>query len=430
MIDLQLLRLMRVKSDFNKAIGAVKLTQYDARTRKIIKAIDKYYKTYPSHGQIEFESFIPLFDRLYSDMDKEDKESYKNVIKSMARGYPSAEDRAGLLTSIAEHDVAHTTFNIISKYNDGDDVDVAQEIGHVLDRYKLVMGTTTFPEVSDNIDDLLDGEEDNNGIRFRMDCLNNALRNLRGGDFIILGARPDQGKTSLTASEITYMAPQTEENRPIIWFNNEGNGTGIQLRVKQAALGATVEDLIAMKEAGTLEEEYAKAVGGKRKIIVMNIHGYNTGQVEAIIEQFNPSIVVYDMIDNIKGFGDAARTDLRLESLYQWAREVGVKYDVISIATSQVSGEGADMQYPPMTALKDSKTGKQGACDAIIILGSLESKPVEYGSTRWISAPKNKLRRFGGKPVNHRVTFNRDKSLFSDIGEEKTFEKKEDDLDE
>lgn len=430
MIDLQLLRLMRVRSDFNKARGAIKLSQYDSRTRKIIKALDKYYKTYPSHGQIEFESFIPLFDRLYSEMDKDDKAAYKTIFKNIAKGYPSAEDRAGILSSIAEHDVAHTAFDIVSSYNDGDDVDVAQELGQLLDRYKLVVGTEKMPEVGENIDSILDDLEDDEGVHWRLQCINDAMRPLKGGDFGIIAARPDQGKTSFLASELSYMASQLPEGRPILWLNNEGNGSGIQLRVKQAALGATVDELVQMKDDGTLYDKYYEAVGGENRVRVMNIHGYNTGQVEALVESISPGIIVFDMLDNVRGFGDAARNDLKLELMYQWGRELGVKYDAIGLATSQISADGANLQYPGMSLLKDSKTGKQGACDFQIMIGSLESKPEEYGSVRWVSAPKNKLRRLKGKHLNHRVSFNRDKALFKDGGVDTGIIKKEEELDE
>jgi replicative DNA helicase len=61
------------------------------------------------------------------------------------------------------------------------------------------------------------------------------------------------------------------------------------------------------------------------------------------------------MLDNVGGFGAAERTDLRLERLYQWARECAVKYDFLSIPTSQVSVEGEGLAWCDMSMLKDSK---------------------------------------------------------------------------
>ena len=111
------------------------------------------------------------------------------------------------------------------------------------------------------------------------------------------------------------------------------------------------------------------------------------------LEQHEPALVVFDMIDNIRGFGDSARTDQRLESMYQWAREAAVKHEFAGIATSQISVDGAGMQFPLDHMLKDSKTGKQGACDFIIMGGASDDEG--YKNVRFIGVPKNKLRREG-----------------------------------
>jgi replicative DNA helicase len=117
--------------------------------------------------------------------------------------------------------------------------------------------------------------------------------------------------------------------------------------------------------------------------------------VEDAIEQLKPGLVIFDMIDNISFVGSKkdARTDQVLESMYQWARTLGVKYDFPVIACSQVSAE-AELQsetqcYPAQHMLKDSKTGKQGAADLMIMIG--KSADPACANKRYISTPKNKL---------------------------------------
>ena len=58
MIDIQLLRMMRTKTDFNKIVGAVDMSALETRTRKVIAAIKKYYVTYPKHGKIDFTTVL------------------------------------------------------------------------------------------------------------------------------------------------------------------------------------------------------------------------------------------------------------------------------------------------------------------------------------------------------------------------------------
>jgi len=161
----------------------------------------------------------------------------------------------------------------------------------------------------------------------------------------------------------------------------------------QAALGVKRSQLVEYKRDGTLLDRYIAVVGDKHKIRVKDIHSLHVGQVESIIEQNDADIVIFDMIDSIHGFGNEARTDLALEKMYQWARETGVHHGHAGIATSQISNDGDGEIFPTLGMLKDSKTGKQGACDWQLMIGSSNSP--ELTNSRWMGLPKNKLRREG-----------------------------------
>ncbi len=416
MLDIQLLRTCRTRTDYNRIEGAVNVDTLDKKTKVLFKGVGRYYDKHPNHGQIDFNLFIPFFLRnVVPDMDKEEQKTYKNVIKTMGKNYPNQEDRAAILESVLENNLMHETRMITERYADGEETDLIGKLSTVLDSYKTDVGISALPEVSENIDELIDDMGNDSGVQWRLDSLSSAMRGLRGGDFGIIAARPDQGKTSFLCSELTYMAKQLPEGRPILWLNNEGPGYAIRPRLMQAALNITMTELIAMKEEGTLYDAYFEAVGGEGRIRVMDIHGANIGQVEGIIQHTTPGLIVYDMIDNISGFGDAQRMDLRLERLYQWAREKAVKYDAIALATSQISEEGSNMQFPGLSNLKDSKTGKQGACEFQLMIGSMEREPL-LASKRWLSLPKNKLRRVKSQRLQEEVTFDRDRARYIDMG--------------
>jgi replicative DNA helicase len=147
----------------------------------------------------------------------------------------------------------------------------------------------------------------------------------------------------------------------------------------------------------------------------MDIHDFWNYEVEEVIKKYNPALIVYDMIDNIKFAGQnaGARTDQVLESMYGWARKACVKYDAIGICTSQISNEGDGLLFPTMGMLKDSKTGKQGACDFQIMIGRSNDFNSEH--TRGIGIVKNKLR-VDGKPGDPRaeVIFDGNRSRYRD----------------
>ena len=67
-----------------------------------------------------------------------------------------------------------------------------------------------------------------------------------------------------------------------------------------------------------------------------------------------------------------------------------MKHGVIGLATSQISNEGDGLQFPSLGMLKDSKTGKQGACDFMLMIGA--SNDPNLLGVRYLGMPKNKLR--------------------------------------
>lgn len=149
-----------------------------------------------------------------------------------------------------------------------------------------------------------------------------------------------------------------------------------------------------------VREEYAAALGGRPGALrVFDVHDMSSHEVEDIMKQYRPGVVLFDMVDNIKFGGDTnnngQRTDQILEAMYQWARLMGVKYDCAVLATSQLSADADGVSYPTLPQLKDSKTGKQGAADVIITIGALNDPVLE--SSRYIGCTKNKKVRTGKK---------------------------------
>ena len=74
--------------------------------------------------------------------------------------------------------------------------------------------------VTDDLQQIADKTVNAPGLRWRLDAMNIMLGSLRKGNFGFVFARPETGKTTFLASEITYMAQQLPEDAgPILWFN-------------------------------------------------------------------------------------------------------------------------------------------------------------------------------------------------------------------
>ena len=109
--------------------------------------------------------------------------------------------------------------------------------------------------------------------------------------------------------------------------------------------------------------------------------------IERACELLSPSLVVIDQIDKIHGF-DADREDLRLGSIYQWARELAKKYCPV-IAVCQADGTAEGKKWLTMDNVVSAKTSKQAEADWILGIGKVHDESFE--NVRHFHVSKNKL---------------------------------------
>lgn len=398
-LDISVLRVLKYRDRWERIAASVPARAVDTKTVIVMKDFGKFFKEFPDMQQVDFDKFKVMF-RLWHPQLKEDVLTiYDEWFRRISEDEPESEER-GLMKRLMEAATAFDMANMIAKYNDGDEVDLRGSLMAFLDSYDTLVGRATkSPQVLDPIEELLKEEENHFGLSFRWPCLQRSMKPLREGDFVILAGRPDKGKTTALTDNLTHMAAQIDnlwpgEKRSILWFNNEGPGKRIVTRAFQSALNATTEDLVKYNQEGTIRKRYIEALGGRGGALrIFDVHDMWNHEIEDIIRQHNPAMLVFDMLDNVRFGGDIGnggqRTDQILEAMYQWGRVRGVKYGCPVIATSQISADGDGLQYPTLSMLKDSKTGKQGACDAIITIGAVNDQALER--SRYIGCTKNKL---------------------------------------
>ena len=154
-------------------------------------------------------------------------------------------------------------------------------------------------------------------------------------------------------------------------------------RCYQAALGIDLDEMMGDRKSA--KERYFKATKGN--IRIFDDAAIYRRQIEDLCNRYKPGLVVIDQLDKIKGF-DGDREDLKLGSIYQWARELAKQHCPV-IAVSRANGTGEGVKWLTMSHVSGATTSKQAEADFIIGIGKTADTGMEF--IRHINISKNKL---------------------------------------
>lgn len=388
MADVVLLAIMTDKNNLGKYRTYIKDHTLAKETKQLLKDFDKFIEEY-STPNVNLQDFLTWFITIrHPSMKEVDVQLYKKLLENIQKELDSP---SVITESVIEHfielDYACRIAHEAQQVQLGKEPDMVKVMDLMKEYHdhKITIEPDENPFATTDLATLVANTISGGGLNWRLPDMNEILGPLRKGDFIIVGARPETGKTTFIASEVTYMATQLEKDQTVLWVCNEEGGDKVQFRVFQAALGETRANI--MSDIPLAQKKIEDELGSADKIQVYHRPYINYRDVDVLCEKYNPGIIIFDQLDKIQGF-TADRDDLKLQKLYQWAREKANEYGPV-ICVSQCDGTADGIRYPMMGQLAGSKTAKQGEADAIIMIGVDLDPTMEY--VRFINVPKNKL---------------------------------------
>lgn len=378
-----ILKMILNKDIYNKYISYINLnyvreTYPDIYT--VFEVLRSFRERYPDSSSTE--DFHAHYLVVKNPNEKE-RTSFEDIFRCIVESTISESSVENLLGSMARkatlHQMAVASFEAITDETRYQDV---VRLGQLLtEGATSSISASEWEPVTDDLEQLYNEAVKTKGLRWPLASLNRSLGSLRRGDFGFVFARPETGKTTFLCHTVTHMAGQTES--PIAWFNNEEQGSKVQLRNYQAVLALPLEKLLASTKKH--KAEYLKLTRGNIKLYDNAI--ISRSDVERICKEISPALIVFDQIDKIGGF-QADREDLKLGSIYQWARELAKTYaPVIGICQSDGTGEG--QKWLTMANVANAKTSKQAEADWILGIGRQNDTGFEF--VRHFHVSKNKL---------------------------------------
>ena len=260
--------------------------------------------------------------------------------------------------------------------------------------------TPSFEELKFDLKALLSETSNAGMFPFRLSHFRDRVYGAGRGNFIILFARPEAGKTSYAAYET---AGYLREGLKVAYFGNEEPINRIYLRTVCSMLEKSTDDIRGNPDQCSADfEQY------KDNLHMFDCVGMDIADVDAWAAKHKPDIIFLDQLDKFYIKGQFSRGDERLGELYNYGREIAKRNKCLVWAISQCSADGEGLNSIDYSMLAGSKTAKAGEADLIIGIGK-NTQLTDNDEVRQFNISKNKINGWHG---HFAVMLDRYKALY------------------
>jgi len=239
-----------------------------------------------------------------------------------------------------------------------------------------------------SIDNLLQANDIQSKWRFNIPSLTSRIEGISGGHLVIVGARPNTGKTSFHASLLGGPKGFASQGAKCIVLCNEEAYERVGARYLSAATTMSMEEV-----KGNYALAAARYKPVTENIFVKDSTGKDMAWVEAIVKAYSPDVVVLDMGDKFASKG-GSDSHVYLKDAAIHARNIAKQHNCAIIWMSQLSADAEGKVYVDQSMMEGSKTGKASEADLMILISrnKLVEGADEQDEQRHLNIAKNKLK--------------------------------------
>ena len=223
--------------------------------------------------------------------------------------------------------------------------------------------------------------------KFNIPSLRRRVEGLSGGHFVIVGARPNTGKTSFHASLLASEGGFIDQGAKCVVLCNEEAYKRVGLRYLYCKSKMSSEEVLENRDLAI--KRYAPV---KELLSIKDATDKRMDYVEQLAKSVKPDIIVLDMGDKFAVSG-SDRSDIYLKEAAIHARNIAKKYNCAIIWMSQLSAEAEGKINVNQSMLEGSKTGKAAEADLMLLIS--KNPEIEGQDSndpqRHIRLAKNKL---------------------------------------
>ena len=359
--------------------------------RKIKQALDGAMEAYD--GDLTVADLEAVFNRMNASMTTATRGAYEDLFKRISITEPIKEEIAqDTLSQLFQQHVGERVANLGFDFVNGTE-DSLEPLRLLLEEYKNDFTPNLRVDWDDNsLDTILDATLLESRWGFNISSLARRVEGVSGGHLVLVGARPNTGKTSFHASLIAASEGFAHQGAKCIVLCNEEAYTRVAARYISASANMTMKEV---RENKALAHKRYEPI--RKNVLFKDSTGKGMAWVESVVKQEKPDIVVLDMGDKFADIS-SERSDITLKTAAIHARNIAKQYDCCVIWMSQLSAEAEGKADLNQSMMEGSKTGKAAEADLMVLIGKTQQAEGEdEDPVRYLNLAKNKLNGYQGK---------------------------------
>jgi len=387
MMELALIRTLMNKEFYERHKGIRcpdKIFTKD--TRKIKQALDNAMQDYKT--DLTTSDLEALFFSFNQSLTTSNKEVYRTLFSRLTKEQPmntqiAEEVLSKLFQQVVGEEVANLGFDYVNGTTNS-----LEPLRNILEKYQDDFTPNLKIEYGDiSFETILKSSKIQSQWKFNIPSLKRKVEGISGGHFIIVGARPNTGKTSFHASSIAAPNGFAHQGAKCMVLCNEEDYIRVAARYLCAASSMSLEEINANQSLAM--SRYSKV---RKNITIIDSTSKDLAWVESIIKQDEPDIVIIDIGDKFAP-KTSDKSDVYLKEAAIYARNIAKQYNCAVIWMSQLNAEAEGRVRVDQSMLEGSRTGKAAEADLILLVARnpITDESEEEDRQRHLVIAKNKL---------------------------------------
>jgi replicative DNA helicase len=395
-MDTQILKSLLSNEFFITHKTRIRASLFEDEIQDLFKVISQAHEKY-THDLTEDE-ILALWKKDNPVATRAETSAVEDLIDSVRNAPVLSEDVAGdVIEGLWKRETGRQIANLGIELAEGND-EAIKRLERMMERSKEGFLPDDFGQpTTKDISELLKMTGDDQRWKFNIETLSRHVYGIGPGEFGIVFATPETGKSAFVVSICSGPGGFCEQGAKVLYLGNEEDTRRTMLRAIQSWSG-----LNRLEIAQDPRKAADRFTAIRDRIDMKDTQDWSLDDAEAYIEKMKPDVVVIDQGDKIHINGNFAASHEKLRELYRRFRELAKRYNCALLVVSQASADAKGKTRLSPFEMEGSKIGKFAESDLIIGIGKMESNDVEDTETdftRYLTVGKNKLSGWHGTIV-------------------------------